>query len=476
MRYWLLLLLLLLLTACNPLRPHPAELKDIPASYSEQSAPNTLQPSERWWLDFNAPQLNHLADQLFSGNLSLHQALYRLDQLDATIRSGRAARLPTVAFNGKLTRSQSVSAAGESRSTTSNLSLAASYEIDLWNRLRDAEQAAILRSEAGRKDVEALLLNLSAQLCEQYFLAVEQNAQLELLDIQIAKSSALLDFVTERYRSGLSTAAEVYQARQNLASFNAELPAYRLALAQAENAIAIMLGSAPGTVRIDNGDLALLNAMPASGLPADLLTRRPDVAAALLELKANDADLAAALADRLPGIDLSATLGESATRLASGDYSGTVWSLALGLTQPLYDGGRLKAASDQKTAARNIQLAATNALLLSAIQEVENAMVGAKQSDETARLLEQRRQISDANLQLQYKSYLYGLTDSSDLLSGEISHFNILSQQLSSRRQLISQRISLVRALGGSWMTEELNQQRQALAAKQDKDDVDYGK
>ncbi len=473
MRYWLLLLLLL--TACNPLRPQPAELNDIPASYTVQGAPDALQPGERWWLDFDTPQLNHLADQLFSGNLSLHQALYRLDQLDSTIRTGRAARLPSVSVNGKATRNQTSSASGESRATTTSLSLAAGYEIDLWNRLRDAEQAAILRSEAGRKDIEALLLSLSAQLCEQYFLAVEQNAQLDLLEVQIAKSSALLDFVTERYRSGLSTAAEVYQARQNLASFNAEVPAYRLTLTQAENAIATMLGSAPGAVRIDSRELAQLNAMPATGLPADLLTRRPDVAAALLELQASDADLAAALADRLPGIDLSATFGESATRLATGDYSGTVWSLALGLAQPLYDGGRLKAASDQKAAARNIQLAATNELLLSAIQEVENALIGAKQNGETALLLEERRRISEANLQLQYKSYLYGLTDSSDLLAGEISHFNILSQQLSSRQQLISQRISLVRALGGSWMTEELNNQRQALATERDKDHVDNG-
>ncbi len=275
-----------------------------------------------------------------------------------------------------------------------------------------------------------------------------------------------MHLVTDRYRSGLATAAEVYQARQNLAVIKAREPAYRTSLIQAENAIAVMLGQPPRSINIVRKDLPGVPQAIALGLPADLLTRRPDVSAALFELEAADRDLAAALAERLPTLDLSAALGRSTTRLAAGDYSGTFWSLALGLLQPLYDGGRLQALSDQQKAARAEQAALTAETILSAVEEVESALTAELHTAETANLLEQRRRINQDNLDLLRTNYLRGLSDSSDLLSSAIDHLDIRSQQISTQRQWLSRRITLVRALGGSWMTAELDKQRQALINK----------
>jgi len=463
-----LLLFLLLLAACNPLRPSQLEPPELPQSYATEQAGPIVQLSEHWWEDFNDPQLNQLQQQLFSNNLNLLQALYRLQQLEALQKISGASHSPQLNLNGSLSRDQSPAITGETTATTTRFSIAAGYEIDLWNKLRDKNKAAELRLRAGESDVQALLLSLSAQLTEQYFVAVGQRAHLQLLKQQTSRKADFLQTVTERYRAGLSTATEVYQAQQNLAIIETQIPGYQTALAQAENGIALLLGQLPRTTLITRDELPQLNNVVDIGLPADLLARRPDVAAAFLQLQAADHELAAALAEKLPAINISATLGRSATRLAAGDIEGTFWNLLLGVTQPLIDGGRRQAETERQQAIRAEKLAAYQQTLLTAFQEVETSLVAESNSIETATRLERQRQINQKSLQLTQNNYLYGLTDSRDLLLSQMAQLDILSQQLSNQRQQISQRITLARALGGSWMKEKIEKQQQTLKQEQD--------
>ena len=458
-----LLTLLVLLTACNPLAPQKVAPPAPPVSYSSPPESITIRTADRWWEDFHDPELNRLEQVMFTGNLDLRQALHRIEQLEALLRVQQANRWPTLNLNGSLARSQSVNSAGETRATTSSISVAAGYEVDLWNRLRDRISAAELRQLAGEDEVRALLLSLSAQLAEQYFLAVEQRSQLELLERQIGHTQNLLEMMTNRYRSGLATSSELYQAQRNLATIEAQVPGFRTALNQAENAIALLLGQSPGTIRISRTQLPTLDSTVDIGLPADLLIRRPDVSAALLQLEAADRELAGALADRLPTLDLAATLGRSATRLATGDVDGTFWSLALGLFQPLFDGGRLEALSDQQRAVRAERLAASRQAILAAMEEVETALSAEQNSAERATRLKRQSEINQNFLRVTRESYLAGLSTSSDWLTSEIDQLGILSQLLSNQRQWIGHRISLVRALGGSWMNDELEKQQQTF-------------
>lgn len=464
----LLLFSLFLLTACNPLRPAQLEIPAPPTDYATTQAESAVQLSEHWWEDFNDPQLNQLLQQLFSNNLDLRQALYRLQQLESLQKISGATLWPQLNLNGSLSREQSPASPRDTTATNTRLSVAAGYEIDLWDKLRDKNKAAGLRQQAGERDVQALLLSLSAQLTEQYFLAVGQRAHLELLRQQTARKDAFLQTVTERYRAGLSTATEVYQAQQNLAIVATLIPDHQTTLVRAENSIALLLGQLPGSISISNNELPQLNNVIDIGLPADLLTRRPDVAAAFLQLQASDRELAAALAEKLPAINLSATLGRSATHLAVGDIEGTFWNLALGLAQPLIDGGQRQAETERQQAIRAEKLTTYRQTLLTAFQEVETALVAETNSTDKATRLERQRQINYNNLQLTQNNYLYGLTDSRDLLLSQILQLDILSQQLSNQRQQISTRITLARALGGSWMTEEIKQQQQTLKKEQD--------
>ncbi len=464
----LLLLSLLLLTACNPVRPAQLELPEVPGHYAAEQAGAVVRLSERWWTDFHDPQLNQLQQQLFSSNLDLRQALYRLQQLEALQKMSGASLWPQLNLNGSVSRDRSPGLVNDTTSTSSRLSVAAGYEVDLWDKLRDKSKAAELRQRAGERDVQALFLSLSAQLTEQYFLAVGQRAHLKLLEQQTDRKSDLLQTVTERYRAGLSTASEVYKAQQNLAMVKTLTPEHQTTLIRAQNNIALLLGQLPGTILIEGDELPQLHNLVDIGLPADLLLRRPDLAAAHLQLQAADRELAAALADQLPAINLSATLGRSATHLAAGNIEGTLWNLALGLTQPLVDGGRRQAETERQQAIRAENLANYQQALLSALQEVETALMAENNGTIKATRLEQQRQINHKNLQLTEDNYLYGLTDSRDLLLNQINQLDILSQQLNNHRQQLNNRITLARALGGSWMTDEMEQQRQTLKQKQD--------
>jgi len=464
-----LLLLLLLLSGCSPLAPIAIEPQELPTSYLQQTPQDAELLPDRWWQSFGDPQLNQLQQQLLDGNLDLQQALHRLQQLEALQRASAASLWPNLNFSGSLRREKNPGSNNPSFSNSERASLAASYEVDLWNRLHDKSAAAELRSAAGQLEVQTLLLSLSAQLTEQYFLAAEQRAQLQLVSGQIGHYRELIETIGNRYRAGLAEARELYQARQNLARAEALLPQYRTGVTRAENSIALLLGKLPQQQLTKIDALPELTSAVDAGLPANLLTQRPDVTAALTNLRAADRELAAALADRLPAINLSATAYYSATQLASGDINGSFWSLALGLTQPLFDGGRRAAESDRQRAVRDEQLAGYQKVILTAVQEVETALIADQNSAERQKWLQQQLQASQQERLLAHDNYRHGLLSSQDLLGSEIRYLEISSQNIAAQRQWLSNRISLARALGGDWMAAELEQQQQTLSNKRDK-------
>ncbi len=458
MRQVTIIIVSLMLMACQSLVPPKAELT-VPNTYSSIVAADGVTVTERWWLDFGDPQLNELQARLFTDNLTLRQAFLRLDQLEARQRTAQAGLFPSLNLNASVRREQTVNQTGsENQTSAGRLTVAAAYELDLWQRLRHRAAAAELRFLAGEDEIRTLLLSLSSRLAELYFIGVEQRAQLDLLERRLHHNQELVRIIAERYQSGLAAATELYQAQQNLAQMEVQIPLFETTLNQTSNAIALLLGQPPGSVLIERRQLPTLTDVIDIGLPATLLNRRPDVSAALLELEAADRELAAAVADRLPRLDLTANIGRSITRLSSGDVTGTFWSLALGLTQPLIDGGRLKAASDLQQAIRDEKQLASQLKILTAIEEVESALIAEQGSSRRDNFLEQQQLLNNNLLKIRTESYLLGLTDSLELLRSEMAQLEVRSQQLSNKRQWISHRISLIRALGGEWMDEEIDQ------------------
>ncbi len=438
----------------------------VPDSFVRQEGPPVESlPVGRWWETFEDEDLNHLMKEAFANNPDLAQSFARLSQLRAVTRQAESVLYPSLTAEAEGGRSRQPGIFGANTGNRYSMSLAAGYEIDLWNRNRSGAMAAALEERASREDIRSLFITLSAELADLHYLAVEQRAQIRLTDGTIASFENTLDLVTRRYVQGLVSAIDVYQARQNLSFAKASRPVFEANLAEAEHAISVLLGRYPD--RNVAGKMAELPETPEAfpaGLPSQLLARRPDVQAEFLRVKAGDARVAEAIADRFPSFNLLGNYGRSRTSFITGDVTGVFWNLLAGAALPVIDGGRRKAEVDRTEAAFRESLSRYRKVVLSSFREVENALVNNRTTEERIRQLEQQVTATGGALRLSLDRYLLGLSDYLPVLTAQNADFTARSQLLAARRQLLSDRISLARALGGDWMEEEMEIRREASA------------
>jgi outer membrane protein, multidrug efflux system len=440
----------MLLTGCST----PPSRDDLPLQTPEQfTVPGGKQPvSERWWQDFTDPSLNHLVEQALSNNFSLRATWARLRQANAVARREGASRLPSLDLRGNVTRSDSKEGEG---TTTRQLGLYAAYELDLWGRVEATSNAASLDASASEADLRTAALSLTANLADTWYQVVEQRAQLRLIDSQLEINRQLLKLIDFRFQSGQVNASDLYRQRQLLAQTKGEYTQAETRLHTLEHQLEILLGSVPGTHTLPADiDLPELGPLPSTGIPADLLRRRPDLQAALLHLRASDARAAAAVTARYPRLDLSAAL--TTPGASGGVFDGWLASIVAQLGAPLFDGGERRAEVARTQAVVDETLNNYAQTLLEALGEVENALTA-----ETG----QRRYLASINAQLQAlatvasqerQRYFQGDADYLSVLDALRSRQSLERQQLSARRELISHRIALVSSLAGGWsMTSE---------------------
>lgn len=468
MKKWTLTLIFagaLVLPACSFHSATEVSLPErLPEQYLEQQDDGeTAAVVDQWWQQFDDPQLNQMMDQMFRQNLELEQSLARLQQARATVTSARSAQFPSLNADGQGGRSMEPGPGGDVIGNQYRFSGAAAYELDLWGKISARAQSAGKGYEATYDEVQTLYLGLSAQLAELYYLAVEQRAQLALLDETIRSFSTTVENVEERYRLGVVPAVDVYQTRQNLTAAQASQHVFAANLAAAEHAVAVLLGQYPD--RDSAGELAVLPSTPEAfpaGLPSTLISRRPDLQASLRLIEAADADVAAAIADRFPTINLIGRYGTSRQDFSTGLIDGDFWSFLGNLTLPIFDAGRRRAEVDRNKAVVRERVAAYQQKALNAFREVEDALAENRETELRILSLEETEKATGATLRLSLDRYFYGVTDYLPVLTAQRSHFEVQSRLLSARRQLISARISLARALGGEWMSTEIEKRKTA--------------
>ena len=450
----LLLTILFFLAGCSFYQSDLQQFSAMPEQYQGTSTTDQLRSTEQWWLSFNDPALNRLMDRLFAENLDLDMILARLEQVEAQQRSQQASLWPQVdgAASAGRVRSQAIEA------DSFSLSIGASYELDLWHKLKSRRQAASLTSQAQQHEVEALLLSLSAQLAESYYLVVELRQLVTLNEEIISSFADTVHLVRLRYQRGLVSSLDLYQAQQNLLAAQAELPKLLIQLEQAENSLAILVGAMPGST-----DFAPLAQLPqldhsfATGLPAALIHNRPDVAAAFSRLQAADQQVAAAIADRFPAIKLTANYGGQDNELSKIlDSPNIFWNLLVNISQPIIDGGKRQSEVERRQAIFRELAAAYHKAVLIAFAEVENALASEKGNDQALVILAKRQKVSAAALRLALERYQQGLTDFLPVLTAQSTKANADIALIRMQRQRITSRIQLARALGGSWMASQL--------------------
>jgi NodT family efflux transporter outer membrane factor (OMF) lipoprotein len=448
-------LLILMMTGCVS-EPKPVELKTTPPNSFSQSGQHPL--PHQWWIAFGDTDLNHLMDIALEDNLSLLATWDRLQQAEAiAVREG-APRFPSVSATSNASRSRDNTGMETDRFS---LGLSAAYELDLWGRIRANTSAAHFDVHASQADLAVAAITLSAETAKTWYSLLEQRGLLALLERQISSNEQILQLVTMRFRQGISAAADVLRQRQLVEQTRGETKDVRSRIETLSHRLAVLLGKVPKSLDIPHEKaLIYLPPLPSTGLPVELLQRRPDVQADFYQIQAADVRVAAAIADRFPRIDLLGALttnitstltGGSFASTPAGLFSSWLATVAAQVFVPLIDGGARRAEVDRTKAVLSEVLHNYEATILQAFQEVEDALIRERQQREkTANLEEQLRLATQVIERLRIR-YIYGGTTFLDILNALNSQQAIERQILTARRTLIDFRVDLARALAGAW-------------------------
>ena len=445
----MMLCLALAAPSCRVPAPAATTPVAVPKTFS---ATGTVAAPAQWWTAFGDKQLDALMARAVAGNLDLPAAWDRLAQAEATARRAGADLVPSLTGDASASRTRARTRPGGGASANRfALGLTASYEVDLWGRVRSTRDAAALAARASRDDVTATAITLTAQVATAWVRLVDQRGQLALLDGQIRTNAEYLELVTLRFRRGQVSAVDVLQQRQLLESTQAEKVQAEAARQVLEHQVAILLGQPPTAKAAPaNGALPALPELPATGLPADLVQRRPDVRAAFLRLGAASQAVAAAVADRFPTVSLAAT-AETADTNVRDLFGNWLASLAANLAAPILDGGRRAAEVDRARAVAAERLHAYAQAILTSLQEVEDALVQEQRQREFLASLERQLDLASKSAAQTRDRYIKGAEDYLRVLTSLQSYQRLPRSVLAARRELIEFRIDLYRALGGGW-------------------------
>jgi NodT family efflux transporter outer membrane factor (OMF) lipoprotein len=452
--------------ACSPHRVthDPAPPLAVPTSYSAGSGAAAM--PEQWWLDFNDPGLSALIAQTLEGNFQLRAAWARVRQARALVVQANSGKYPQIDVTASVarqkTRFQLQDMEFVQQSNQFSASIGAAYEVDLWRRMASTGDAAALDALAMRDDVESIAITLAAEVAEAWFDLVAQRAQHKLISAQIETNETYLELVRLRFEKGLASALDVFQQRQQLVSTRAQLELIESAIELIEHRLAVLAGAPPQGFAATAGDTLPPPPaqVPGIGLPADLLERRPDVRAARRRVEAADYRVAVAVADRLPALRLRGSAGLQSTSLA--DFiASPLWSILASVTAPLFDGGRRAAEVERNRAVVEERLMGYGQVMLQAMVEVESALVQERRQLAYIAALQESVELSEATLREAQARYRQGLVDYLPVLAALQGLQRAELNLLLARRQLLSYRIQLCRALGGGWTQELVAPERQ---------------
>jgi NodT family efflux transporter outer membrane factor (OMF) lipoprotein len=406
-----------------------------------------------WLESFEHPQLASLVEEAINNNYALAQERSRLSLAEQTVVITRANRFPTldVSIDGSRRGSETLGTTTQSFSA----SVDGRWEVDLWGRLNKQQQAAQLALEAQRASLQSVERNIAGMTAGAYFDVMQgkQLLQVAMRRLDIAIESH--DIVASGYRQGLNSSLDLYLARNQVEREKAAYAQQEQTYAESVADLQLALARYPdGRMEID-GELPVIDEPVPAGLPSELLTRRPDIQEAWLNLLAADADLASAHKARFPSMSLVGSSGITSLEFADLlDTSNTFWSLAGGVTQPLFNAGRLRAFEGQ--AATRVELVESQYLQLvyRAFADVENALSRASSLQRRYESFLEAQTNSRAALDLALEQYQRGLVSYTTVLESQRQAFDAEATVVQLRNQLLQNRISLFLSLGGQFSTE----------------------
>ena len=438
----------------------------VPPSFKEigewkPPQPNDRAPRGAWWELFGDPRLNALEEQLSVSNNTLHAAQAQFEQARALARGARAAALPAVAAAGSAASvSQSENKSSPSKTPDYAdyvLRIDAAYEVDVWGRVRQTVSAARASAQASAADLESVGLSLHAELALDYFLLRALDSEKEIFDGSIAAYERALELTRNRYQGGLASSVDVAQAETQLESTRTLAIDTQLRRAQVEHAIAVLLGRPASAFGLPSAPLDLPVPRVEPGLPADLLERRPDVAAAERRLAAASAQVGIAATAFYPVLVLTGNAGFESAELGSWlKVASNFWSVAAAAAVSVFDGGRRRAISDQARAAYARSDALYRETVLQSFREVEDALVALRMLDAEATTQAAAVAASDRLLTLATNRYRGGVTTYLEVVVAQTAALNSRRTGVNILARRLGASVLLVKALGGGWDVSRL--------------------
>jgi len=421
-------------------------------------------PDPHWWRGFGSPELDRLMAQAIAANTDIAAAVARVRQADAQLRIAGAALLPTVDLSGQATRQQSTFITSGPFTTTSartrvtsrdSLSLAASYEVDFWGKNRAQTEAAQRTAAATRFDVGTVTLTTQASVANTYFALLAAQEQLAIQRTNLDIATRVLGVIRQRLAVGTGTGLEVAQQEAVVAQQRAQIPPLEQAVAQNRNSLGTLVAQPPETLELRGGGFNRLTVPEVSpGLPAEILTRRPDVLAAEANLAAANANVVVARAQLLPSITLTGAGGfQSAALETLLRPESLIFNIAAGLTQPIFRGGALRGQVQLTEAQAEELLAGYRGAIISALVDAENALVALQRTTEQERLQAEAVRMAERAYAISEEQLRAGTIDLITLLNTQQTLFTARNALVQARLARLQAAVGLFRALGGGWNT-----------------------
>jgi NodT family efflux transporter outer membrane factor (OMF) lipoprotein len=444
----------------KPQAPVPAQYKELDGW--QQARPKDELPRGSWWSAFGDPTLDELLKRVDISNQNIRVSEARVRQARGIADQARAGLFPTVNATGSATRSKSPSLSNQPNFATGavnnyNVGLSASWELDLWGRVRRTVEADDASWQASAAQLEAARLSARASLAQDYFALRVADTTRRLLEETVQAYQRSLELTQNRYKAGVVARVDVVQAEVQLKSAQANLIDIGVDRAQLEHAIAILLGEPPANFSLAPADLALKVPPLPVALPGEVLERRPDIAAAERAMAAANAQIGVAKAAYFPTLTLSGSDGFRATNLANLlSAPSRFWSLGAAAAETIFDAGARRAASDQAIAAYDAQVATYRQTVLGGFQEVEDNLAALRILEQEATLQDEVVQGARQALELNINQYQQGVVSYLNVLSAQTTAYNNERTALNVLGRRLTAAVGLVRALGGGWTAEEL--------------------
>jgi multidrug efflux system outer membrane protein len=451
-----------MLSACAVGPDYDRTFIQLPTKWGNAKAASSKQVTlSRWWNRLGDPILNALIEEAVENNLDVASAKARIREARATRRQAIGALLPEVTGSGSATYNRSAS------STSGGITSApfkynqfqsgfdSSWEMDLFGANRRSVEAATYGVDAAEDDLRSILLTMVGDIAKYYAELRGYQARIALARRTAASQRQTALLTQQKFDAGSASAVDAAKAAGQAATTESYIPGYEVSYAESVHRIGVLLGREPtalaqslrSVVRIPAPRLPL-----PSGIPADVLVQRPDVRKAERQYAQYTAKVGQAEAALYPSVSLTGSVSTTALNVGDiGKASSIGWSIGPSISVPIFNGGKLRAAVDVAGAQRDEYYLAWRASVLTALEDVENALVSlAQERIKIKRLVEASRRYGEA-ARLSRALYTSGSTSFLEALDAERSAYTADDNLIVSRVAIATYYISLAKALGGGW-------------------------